>query len=93
MGKVFKNTKLFFKDKDSNWAIVAFPNVLLAAWIAIIILAKFIPENNLHHSLSLLGSAILFAWAYLELAEGVSYFRRVLGAAILLVVIISFFAS
>jgi hypothetical protein len=93
MGKVFKNTKLFFKDKDGKWAIVAFPNVLLAAWITIIILAKFIPENNLQHSLSLHGSAILFAWAYLELTEGTSKFRRVLGAVILLAVIISFFAS
>lgn len=81
----------FFKDKDGKWAIVAFPNVLLAAWIAIIILTKFIPENNLHLSLSLLGSAVLFAWAYLELTDGTSYFRRVLGAVILLAVIIGYF--
>jgi len=84
---------LFFKYKDGKWAIVAFPNVLLAAWIAIIILTKFIPENNLHLSLSLLGSAVLFVWAYLELTDGTSYFRRVLGVAILLAVIISSLAK
>lgn len=93
MDKAFTVIGKFFKDKDGKWAIIAFPNVLLAAWIAIIIITKFIPKNNLHISLSLLGSAVLFAWAYLELTEGTSYFRRVLGAVILLVVIIGFFVS
>jgi len=90
MNKVHARISDFFKDKTGNWAIIAFPNVLLTAWVVTMILTKFMYGSALHDSLSSLASAILFAWAYLELTEGTSYFRRVLGAIILAVVIIGF---
>lgn len=93
MGKVFNRIESFFKDKDGKWAIIAFPNVLLTAWLVVIILTKLIQDGNVHQGLSLLSSSILFAWAYLELIEGTSYFRRLLGVIVLLVVIVGYFVS
>jgi hypothetical protein len=33
----------------------------------------------------------LFAWAYLELAQGVNYFRRLLGLAVLTAAVVGYF--
>jgi len=91
MGKHTDVVQSFFKDRDGHWAIIAFPNALLLAWLASVILTKFIQDGKAHDGLSLLGSATLFAWAYLELTEGVSSFRRVVGAIILLTVSVGYF--
>ncbi|MDB5177851.1 MAG: hypothetical protein JWO61_234 [Candidatus Saccharibacteria bacterium] len=91
MSEIFNWIKPFFKDKNDKWAIIAFPNVLLTAWLVATILNMFIHDGKVHSDLSLLGGAILFAWAYLELTQGASYFRRLLGAIILLAVIMGYF--
>jgi len=79
--------KWFFKDKQGKWGIIQFPNVLLSIWI-ILLLVNFLTNNQ---PLKLLQSAVLFAWAYNELTRGLSYFRKSLGAIILLVVTVGFF--
>ena len=83
------NISKFFKDKRGHWAIVHFPNALLSAWIVLLI-ANFLLHNQ---HVRLLQSAVLFAWAYLELTQGTSYFRKTLGAIILLAITVGFFVS
>lgn len=77
----------FFKDKEGHWAIIQLPNLLLSLWIVLLII------NLLVHSsqVKLLQTALIFTWAYLELTQGDSYFRRSLGAVVLAGVVVSFF--
>ncbi len=72
--------KQFFKDKQGHWAIIQIPNLLLSGWIIITVVNFFV--RNPH--ISTLQNTVLFAWAYLELTEGASYFRRTLGVIILI---------
>lgn len=81
----------FFKDKQGKWVIGQFPNGLLIAWLVIMLVTMLLPKTPFSHSLNLLGSAVLFTWAYLELTDGASYFRRTLGTVVLLATIIGFF--
>ena len=49
---------------------------------------RWITPDSWTNVLTAVGYVFLAAWAYLELAEGVNLFRRVLGAAALVYVIV-----
>lgn len=83
--------KRFFKDKDGKWAILEFPNTILMIWLVIIVANMVITDAEIRKSLGQLGSAVLFAWAYIELTKGSSYFRQTLGGLVLIMLVISFF--
>jgi hypothetical protein len=50
-----------------------------------------IPAGVINAGFANLSTAFLFTWAYLEITQGASYFRRVLGAVVLAGVLMSFF--
>jgi hypothetical protein len=79
------------RNKNGEVVLWQTPNLLLWGWIIFSILAMIIKHPKIHTGLHFLGSASLFTWAYFELRSGESMFRRVLGAAILLVVAYSYF--
>lgn len=91
MHKLFNLVKSFFKDKNGEWAVIAFPNGLLLSWIVLVVLGMFVHDSELKDNLGRLSGAVIFAWAYLEITRGESYFRRALGAGVLLGLILSFF--
>lgn len=78
----------FFKDKNGKVVIGQFPSVLISLWVVLLVLNLFMHNKNVDD----LQAAVLFAWAYLELTQGVNYFRKTLGAVVLVVVIVGFFA-
>lgn len=73
----------FFKDKDGKLSIVAWPNVPITLWFGLSLLAK-VANEQIRGGISALATAILLYWAYLEITEGDSLFRRVLGAVVLI---------
>ena len=75
------------KNKEGKWAVIQWPNVLLSAWIFLLVINYFYHSQSLSH----LQGAVLFAWAYNELTQGESRFRKILGAVILVIVSIGFF--
>lgn len=77
----------FFKDEHGKWAVVQWPNILLWAWIGIVAVSLFWHDSHL----KILQSCVLFAWAYLEITEGDSYFRRILGAVVMATVLFGIF--
>ncbi len=81
----------FFKDKDGKWVILEFPNTILIMWFVTVIANMVITDIEITKSLGRLGDAVLFAWAYLELTKGSSYFRQTLGGLVLLMLVINFF--
>ena len=79
----------FFKDKNGRWMIVQMPNPLLSTWIFLLLVNLVL--RNPH--IQLFQSAVLFTWSYLELTEGMSGFRKLLGLIVFVGVAVSFFVG
>ena len=77
----------FWKDKHGNIAIWQRPNLPLISWFAFLVIAKLLPDGSLKNGVQFLSTAFILIWAYMEIAEGASYFRRLLGLAVFLVTV------
>jgi hypothetical protein len=85
-------TKLFdqiFRNEQGDLVIAQMPNPPLIAWIAASLLQLLFPSGKAHLGLDLLAFGSLFTWAWLELFDGVNYFRRTLGLCTLMSIIAS----
>lgn len=74
----------FFKDKKGRVVIFQRPNLLISVWAVVTLLGKA-TDNSLQNLLGLVAYGAIFAWAWLEVSQGASYFRRVLGLVVLVV--------
>jgi hypothetical protein len=71
-----------------QYPIAQFPNPpLIIALLAFAL--RWVTPESWTNALSAIGYVFLGVWAYLELAEGVNAFRRVLGAAGLVYIIVA----
>lgn len=77
----------FFKSKEGKWTLFQWPNLLLSVWIIFIFVNLFVHNQQLRQ----LQQAVLFTWAYTELVYGDSYFRKTLGAGVLVATVVGFF--
>lgn len=84
-------TDKIWKDKQGRFAIYQRPNILLIGWAVLDIVAIFAPGKRLSDYAWTAGAIVLIIWALLEIFRGVNYFRRVLGLAVLLVMVATFF--
>lgn len=73
----------FFSDARGRRVIAQPPNAPLVAWALCGAAAYLLPPGRPHDVAAFLSSAFLFTWAWLELTDGDSPFRRVLGGAVL----------
>jgi hypothetical protein len=81
----------FFKDQENHWAVWQWPNIPLYGWIVCELLAFIVKQHQLHAGLVQLSRAFLFTWSYLEIKEGINYFRRLLGIVVMIGIIVSYF--
>lgn len=81
----------FFKNNQGNTVIWQTPNIPLLSWLVLKLLAMVINNEQFKSGFSKLSTAFLFAWAYLEITSGASYFRRLLGLVVMTALIIGFF--
>ncbi len=72
----------FFKDKNGKLAIIQRPNKLIVLWAGLSLLSK-VADKQISTSISILATISLIVWAYLEIADGASMFRRALGTIVL----------
>jgi len=79
----------FWRDKDGNVAIIQMPNIPIIVWFILLVAAQLLGKGMLQSGFKFLSGAALVTWAYLEITEGASYFRRTLGAIVMLAVILS----
>lgn len=77
----------FFKDKSGKVVLWQTPNSALIGW-AVFALLSYLTHSQL---LAWIGTTFLLAWAFMELFQGVNFFRRLLGLTVLIVVISSLF--
>ncbi len=77
-------------DDKGKIAIAQFPNLPII-FALVFSLLSFLPNlnNGLENMFSFLASGFLFVWAYLEIFQGVNYFRRLLGIVVLIYLIYS----
>ena len=83
----------FFKDKNGKIVIWQSPNLPLWGWIVFSVIAHLIKAGRLHTGSQSLAQAWLFTWAYLEIRQGDSTFRRILGGLVLASMIFGFFSN
>lgn len=72
----------FFRDRDGHLVLWQFPNLPLLVGLAATA-ARSLLEGRAHRFVDLLAFGALFVWAWLEIFEGVTPFRRLLGAVVL----------
>lgn len=74
----------FFKDKRGNIVLAQAANPPILGWFILTVI------NYGVHSLAIawLATAFLFTWAFLELYQGVNYFRRLLGLIVFVSLIV-----
>jgi hypothetical protein len=56
--------------------------------IATTLLTFVVPSGNLHAALDTIAFSSWFPWAWLEIFDGVNYFRRALGSLVMIRIII-----
>ncbi len=81
----------FFKNKDGKITIAQWPNIPILGWFLFKLASMLVSAPGLDAGLSAISTAFLFTWAYLEITDGASYFRRTLGVAVMLGTVIGLF--
>ncbi len=86
-----KNTLFdqIFRDSDGNIVLAQMPNLPLIVWITASLLKLVFPTGEINTGLDALAFGSLFTWAWLELFQGVNYFRRAIGLTVLIGVMVS----
>jgi hypothetical protein len=82
----------FFKDKEGHIVMWQYPNALLAGWV-LCRLDSLLVNGNAENIVSYLGTFLLAIWAVLEITQGASYFRRMLGGIVLFAILTSVISS
>lgn len=77
----------FFSDRNGRTVIAQRPNAPLIAWAVAAAVAWVLPPGRAHDVVAFVASAFLFTWAWLELTDGDSPFRRVLGGVVLVAIV------
>jgi hypothetical protein len=72
-----------FKDGTGQIVLAQMPNLPLIVWAAISLVKLIVPTGKISIGLEVLAFGSLFTWAWLELFEGVNYFRRALGLLVI----------
>ncbi|MGB5959516.1 MAG: hypothetical protein WBG73_02560 [Coleofasciculaceae cyanobacterium] len=78
-----------FRDNEGNIVIAQPPNLPLIVGLTATILSLIIKNGNIHLGIEAIAFGSLFTWAWLELFEGVNYFRQTLGLLVLIGLIAS----
>lgn len=73
-----------FRDSNGNIVIAQMPNPPLILWVVASLLTFVFHSGTINSVLNILANGALFTWAWLELFQGVNYFRRALGLVVLI---------
>lgn len=76
-----------FRDSSGNIVIAQPPNLPLLVALTATLLQFVLPSGNLQAGFDLVGFGAWFTWAWLELFQGVNYFRQALGLVVLVAII------
>lgn len=80
----------FWYDKRGRLTVWQRPNALAWIFAVAFVIYLLLPSNGLHSVLGYIALAALLLWALLELFRGDSYYRRILGAGVILLTILAY---
>lgn len=86
---LFNQTFRAFRDNDGNIVIAQPPNLPILVAITTTLLTFVVPSGNLHTGFDAIAFGSWFTWAWLEIFDGVNYFRRALGLFVLIAILTS----
>lgn len=78
-----------FRDREGNLAIAHRPNLPILTWLGATLLTLTPVSGSWRVGLDVIAFGALFTWAWLELFQGVNYFRRALGLVVLVGVVVA----
>lgn len=78
-----------FRDDSGSVVIAQPPNPPLVTWLAATLVSLLPLNESAQRGVEALAFGSLFAWAWLELFQGVNYFRRFLGLSVLAILLYS----
>lgn len=83
-----------WRDKHGSGRVVIaqLPNWPLLVWLGLTVIAQY-SKGQLSSGAALAATVVLIMWAGLEVLAGVNYFRRGLGAVVLLFSIASLYKN
>ncbi len=73
-----------FRDSDGQIVLAQTPNLPLIVWGTASLLKLVLTTGKINLGLNAIAFGSLFTWAWLELFQGVNYFRRALGLGVLI---------
>ena len=73
-----------FRDSQGQIVLAQMPNLPIIIWLTTTLLNLIPTNSNIHTGLDAIAFGSLFTWAWLEIFQGVNYFRRVLGLVVLI---------
>ena len=78
-----------FRDGTGEIVIGQPPNLPILIWVSATLLKLVFKTGQVKIGLDLLAFSSLLYWSFLEITQGVNFFRRDLGVVVLLAIIIS----
>jgi hypothetical protein len=76
-----------FHDDRGNLVIIQPPNLPILVWGVTTLLKLVVKSGGIYSVLDTIAFGSLFTWAWLELFDGVNYFRRAIGLVVLIGII------
>jgi hypothetical protein len=73
-----------FHDDRGNLVVIQPPNLPILVWVTTTLLKLVFQSGSIYLGLDTIAFGSLFTWAWLELFDGVNYFRRGLGLVVLI---------
>ncbi len=73
-----------FRDSEGNIVIAQPPNPPLITWLVASLLSLIFTTGTINNLFNFVANGALFTWAWMELFQGVNYFRRALGLVVLI---------
>jgi hypothetical protein len=89
--KLMKDTLFdrLFRDAAGQIVIWQSPNLPILIWVSATLLKLVFQTGQVKLALDLLAFSSLLYWSFLEITQGVNYFRRDLGVVVFIALIIS----
>jgi hypothetical protein len=81
----------FVSGKDGRVHIIQWPNLPIVGWFLSMTVATFVASGSIKAGFLNVSLAFLAIWSYLEVTQGLSYFRRALGVIIGILTVYSLF--
>ncbi len=86
-----KKVKEFCSDKSGRLVLAQKPNLPILGWAVFKLASMPVSNQPVKTGLETIATFFIFTWAYLELFDGDSNFRRLLGGLIIALLVLNLF--